>query len=592
MNHRLSQIKVTNYKSIIDETFELSDYTALVGYNNAGKSNILSAIKWLLRRTSLSSEYFNQADQPIIIEGKIEGISSALLQTMDPGHKTSIEKYVTGEVLKIKQIQNSPGDSVAKIKIEVYDDVNNKYVPNPNGLTEALSALFPEPIQIGAMENAEEDVSKSKAGTTIAKLLAEILGPIETQYGTDVKNALDSVKGLLSADGNTRVAELNNFDTQVNSKIDSFFPGINIKIHIPTPELKEVFNKGTIKVYEEQILNGRDVSSLGHGAQRSIQMALIQHLAELKRTNQGFATNTLLLVDEPELYLHPQAIEVVRDSFKKLSTQGYQVIFSTHSPMMITSEDIATTVLIQKNKTRGTFARKTLSSAIAQIEKNAPHQIELLFSLTNSSQILFSEKIILTEGATEHRIMPELIKIETSRTLGLHKCALVSQGGVENTKKSMDILHVMDLPVKAIVDLDYAFRGAITDGFITANDTDIKACLSHLKSISTVNNIALDPAGLPTKKFANGDSALRASDAYEILASEATIQKNIEAIHKKLLANNIWVWKTGAIEKPLGLKSKNDQEWSNFCENVKKNTLDRAAIDATEIRKCITWLLN
>jgi putative ATP-dependent endonuclease of OLD family len=223
MNHRLSQIKITNYKSIIDEIFDLSDYTALVGYNNAGKSNILSAIKWLLRRTSLSSDCFNQADQPIIIEGKIEGISSTLLQTMDPGHKTSIEKYVIGEVLKIRQIQNSPGDTVAKIKIEVYDDSSNKYIPNPNGLTEALSVLFPEPIQIGAMENAEEDVSKSKAGTTIAKLLAEILGPIESQYGMDVKNALDGVKGLLSADGNARVAELTNFDTQVNSKIDSFF---------------------------------------------------------------------------------------------------------------------------------------------------------------------------------------------------------------------------------------------------------------------------------------------------------------------------------------------------------------------------------
>jgi putative ATP-dependent endonuclease of OLD family len=321
-------------------------------------------------------------------------------------------------------------------------------------------------------------------------------------------------------------------------------------------------------------------------------MALIQHLAELKRTNQGFATNTLLLVDEPELYLHPQAIEVVRDSLKKLSTQGHQVIFSTHSPMMITSEDIATTVLIRKDKTRGTFARKTLSSAIAHIEKSAPRQIELLFSLTNSSQILFSEKIILAEGATEHRIIPEPVKIETSKTLGLHKCALVSQGGVENTKKSMDILSVMDLPVKAVVDLDYAFRSAITDGFISTNDSDIKACLNHLKSISAVNNIALDAAGLPMKKFADGSSAISASDAYEILASEATIQKNIEAIHQKLLTNNIWVWKTGAIEKPLGLKSKKDQEWSNFCENVKKNTLDKTATDATEIRKCITWLLN
>lgn len=42
--------------------------------------------------------------------------------------------------------------------------------------------LFPDPIHIGAMENSEEDSSKSKAGTTIGKLLAEIIEPIEATY--------------------------------------------------------------------------------------------------------------------------------------------------------------------------------------------------------------------------------------------------------------------------------------------------------------------------------------------------------------------------------------------------------------------------
>ena len=54
------------------------------------------------------------------------------------------------------------------------------------------------------------------------------------------------------------------------------------------------------------------LSTLGHGAQRSIQMTLIRHLADLKLNNQEQATTTLLLIDEPELYLHPQAIEILR----------------------------------------------------------------------------------------------------------------------------------------------------------------------------------------------------------------------------------------------------------------------------------------
>ena len=127
-----------------------------------------------------------------------------------------LRKYINGA-----NLSSSPKDKAINIKIEVFD--GTEWRPNPSGIDNAIKSLFPEPIQIGAMENAEEDVSKPKAGTTIAKLLAEIIGPIETQYGTEVKEALTRVKGLLSADGDARVEELTNFDTQVNSKIDSFF---------------------------------------------------------------------------------------------------------------------------------------------------------------------------------------------------------------------------------------------------------------------------------------------------------------------------------------------------------------------------------
>lgn len=57
--HQLKEITVKNYRSIKLETFALSDYTALIGYNNAGKTNILSACNWLLVNSSLSENDFN-----------------------------------------------------------------------------------------------------------------------------------------------------------------------------------------------------------------------------------------------------------------------------------------------------------------------------------------------------------------------------------------------------------------------------------------------------------------------------------------------------------------------------------------------------
>ena len=119
MTHLLSEITIKNYKSIISETFELSNYTPLIGYNNAGKSNILSALEWLLRKSVLQNDAFNEPSEPIIITGTIKGISEDLLSQLPDNHRTSISPYIHNEELKIRRIQNTPGCRATEIKLYV-----------------------------------------------------------------------------------------------------------------------------------------------------------------------------------------------------------------------------------------------------------------------------------------------------------------------------------------------------------------------------------------------------------------------------------------------------------------------------------------
>lgn len=590
MTHILSEITIRNFKSIRNETFELSAFTPLVGYNNAGKSNMLEAIKWLLRKTALSDSSFHNTALPVEMEGVISGITQAILDQLPENQRTSIQPFLFGDSLSIKRVQPQPNVGVAQIRLLVKDPANigtaNEWRANPTGLDQAIQALFPEPIHIGAMENAEEDVSKSKNTTTIGKLLAEIIGPIQTSYSTQVQTALDGIKELLDADGTSRAAELNAFDAAVNGKVESFFPGVNIKVHVPTPELKEVFSKGTIKVFENLNPAGRDVSALGHGAQRSIQMALVRHLADIKRDSGEQASNTILLIDEPELYLHPQAIEVLRDALKTLSTQGYQVIFSTHSPFMITSKDVGNTLLIRKNDTHGTHKRNSLRAAIPTVVTAAPSQLELIFSLSHSSNILFSERVILAEGTTENRLLPSIIQKVTTRTIGLHKTALVSMGGSGNTRKAMLVLNTMDIPTKAIVDLDFALKQGESDGFLSTGDTDVAAIKAHLAAIAPTHSISLN-AGWPTK------GTMSAADAFRLLARETAIQANLVSLKAKMQAANIYVWTKGTIEDHLGGIPKNETGWANF--NARLDADDLNVIlpnDHQEITDLVTWLIS
>ena len=538
MGHIISKIQIENFKSIKNQDFELSNFTPLVGYNNAGKSNILEAIKWTLRKTSLNTSAFNDPSQPIIMVATIQGITDDILDNIDQTHRTRIEPFLLNNCLTIKRVQDTPNQSVAQIKLFVLDPADGvTWQNNPTGIDNAVKDLFPEPIHIGAMENSEDDISKSSSTSTIGKLLAEIIGPIELQYGQKVNTALEGLKEILDSEGINRAPELETFDQEINKKLDAFFPDIKVKVHIPTPELKEVFKKGTIRVYENLMPNPRDVSSFGHGAQRSIQMTLIRHLADLRLIAQQNRTTTLLLIDEPELYLHPQAIEILRKSLNILANQGYQVIFSTHSPFMITQKDVSNTILVRKNNALGTFKRTTLKSAIPIVEEHAPHQLTLMYSLSNSSNILFSEKVILAEGKTENKLLPLIIEKVTGKTILHHKTALVKLDGSGNTRKSIQVLTTMDLPTKAIVDLDFALKQGISEGYLQANDSDIMACLAELSNISAANNIAIGSDGWPTK---NGTS-ISAAKGFSILAQSLNVKQNIENICTKMKTHNIWV---------------------------------------------------
>ncbi len=577
--HLITSISIKNFKSIQDFTFALTNYTPMVGYNNAGKSNILEALKWLLAKSSLDKSYFYDIENELIVEGRIEGITEDILNQLPNAQKNSIEPYIVDQKLDIRRVQPEPSAPARNINIDVKKIDDTEWARNPNGLDTALKSLFPEPIEIGAMENAAEDVTKSKNTTTIGKLISEIMAPIEENHTTAVTEALENLKNKFDAEGGERAEELSSFDTDTTAKLQEFFPGISIKLHVPTPVIKEIFKSGTLRVYEDGI--GRDLVSFGHGTQRSIQMTLVQHLAEIKRGNDERTSNTLLLIDEPELYLHPQAIEQIRSGLKILSENGYQVVFSTHSPQMIPSEDIKHTLLIRKDAENGTCSRMRLRNAVEEAETEARSQFELLFSLENANQILFSEKVLLAEGKTEKRLLPYLFKKYHQRSLGQDKIAFTELGGSANTIKSIMVLDKMDLPCKAIVDLDFAFKEAIKNGLLEEDDSDIAICKDKFIENQA---ISLSDDGLPRK-----DGDINAAQAYKWLAEQVDIQDKIESLHGKLKEKQIWLWTKGAIEEHLNLTAKSEHAWAVYKKRLDEELFEQVVTDQ-DVLDMLNWI--
>ena len=382
---------------------------------------------------------------------------------------------------------------------------------------------------------------------------------------------------------------VNELDQKYDTKVKDLFPGVSVRLDFPVPVLEELIKAGTVRVFEDDDADGegRAFNSFGHGSQRAIQMALVRHLAELRRGQAIHGGVTLLLIDEPELYLHPFAVEHIREALKTLSSSGYQVVFTTHSAQMITPTDAPATVLMTKTHAAGTVARKRLSDALNIVVPRADHQIGLLFELTNACQVFFADRVVLTEGKTELRLLPHIFKHASGRTLGQAGIALVAQTGVNDTKKSMSVLSAMDIPVAAIADLDFAFHGGISHGYLQANDPDILACKQLLVQLQPQHGFTLDAAGLPTK---NG--GMQPAKVFELLAAHPGAVAPIQGLAAKLRAQQVWLWTSGAIEAHLGLAGKTETDWAKFQLDCDQQGLAASTRDANSITGLVEWMVS
>ncbi|NYT35809.1 ATP-dependent endonuclease [Allopusillimonas soli] len=586
--HHISEVRIQNFKSISDGLFPLSHYTPLVGYNNAGKTNIIRAIGWVIKRSSLPIDDFHHADQPIIVEAEISGITGEVLDAIGNAHRGRIEPLIVDGRIRMRRTQTTPGQTATAIRFEVLRRENgqDEWAVNPAGIDAAMGALFPEPIFIGAMENATEDVGKFGSGTTIGKLLKEIMTPVIDRHSPVVAEALLDVGRRLSANAVDKDETLVDLDGRIQSELSKLFPGVTAKTHIPVPEFADFMKSATLRIFEEgyESPDGRDASSFGHGAQRSIQIALIKCLAEVRRAGvENAGRTTLLLIDEPELYLHPQAIEVVRAALNRLAGDGYQIVITTHSANMISRSDAPNTLLIRRSAAEGTKCYPRMQDAVKTAIDDADHQSEALFALSNSNKILFSERVVITEGKTERTILPAIFYDVLGVTPGEDKIGLVDIGGTPNIPDTMKVLRAMGVPCKAIVDLDFAFRIAPIKGLLDPAHADLAACKTILGQLRNDGHVGLDADGLPTKH--NG---VPAAVAYEMLARQADAIPCITRLHEELKTIGVWIWTKGAIEAHLGIAKTNAAHMA-FIAGLADDTYKAAIPDYQSVSNAMAW---
>jgi len=582
---RLSEVTINNFCSCHSVSVSLNSFNPVVGYNNSGKSNILRAINWLLRKSVLPAHTFFNQNNEVTVEGVIENVD---LQLLPQNQQQPVGAYLNGGSLKFRRRQNIPGCPVGQLRIDVFNHQTNTWVDNPAGLDNALAVLFPEPLYIEAMEDAGEDVAKFGAKNTIGLLLKHVLSRINANNGAAVAAmtaALAQVSGHLN--GQNRMAELSTFETDATAAISSFFPGISLHLNFASPEIDDLFKASTVMLSEVQG-SPRPFTCFGHGAQRSAHMALIKLLADLTSGAAGNPGGTVvLLIDEPELYLHPQAIELLRESLLQLSNQNFQVIFSTHSPLLIGRAHALQTLMIFKDHANRTSVRQKLNTAAAAFAAHA-HHAEAVFSIQSATHLLFSDRVLLVEGKTELMLIPQIYQVTRGHSYAHDKGCIVSGASSSALMPMMRILRAVGFAPRALADLDFVFKVAPGERLINPASTEFVACKSWFTANATALGIYLDADGWPLRKGPNGAmSTHNPAAAFQQMA--VAMPAEINQLVQQLQAQDFWVWPRGAIEAHLGI-GKTDLDRVNFVNTANQTNSLNHATHPQDLQSLAQWM--
>lgn len=592
--HKLGHIEISNFRSCKNVSLPLESFTPLVGQNNSGKSTILEAINLVLKPSSFSENDFSDSSTPIIISARIDGINSNILDRLpEQKHRKAIEPFCTDGYLWIRICAN--GTSKSSLKQEVYDytlysgeGVPTEWRDHPTGLPQAITALLPEPLQIEAMKDISEDLGKAKAGTTIKTLLDEIMEPILRAH-EDLNNALSTVKNILTSAGDNRSGHLKEFDEKASEALENFFPGLTLDLDLQVIEVKEFFKAGNLHITDKVSGMRHRFDQMGTGTQRAIQMALIRYLADAKSDPTEKSSRRLLLIDEPELFLHPQGIRRLRHALEELSASGFQVVFSTHSPLMLSRENAADTIIVTKSFDTGTLTRKPLRVAVNTALTDSESQSRTLFELGNLSEIYFSDLVVLCEGKTDKRLLPLVYELIYGHQPELDHICFLAVGSCSDIPKALIVLQAMGIKSCAVADLDFAFTEGRKGGnaLLNKDADDLKKAKEILMELMKTNDFSLGDNGLPVNDKAKTFSS---SDAWALFAKDSNGKFISESVQNQLKSKMVWIWSEGSIEDVTGHAEKGESAIIKQEQILRSLPAQQIEDSMPSFKKCFEWI--
>lgn len=168
----------------------------------------------------------------------------------------------------------------------------------------------------------------------------------------------------------------------------------------------------------------------------------------------------VLLIEEPELFLTPQAQRYLYGLLRRFAESGNQVIYSTWSAAFVDAAHHEEIVRLDPGRA-GTVVRRTDPAALSDAERV---RMQAEFD-HERSEMFFASKVVLVEGQTERLSLPFVFRA-MEHDPDAEGIAIVEVGGKGNLPLAARLLRQLAIPFVVVFDADSGAASAHLDAEI------------------------------------------------------------------------------------------------------------------------------
>lgn len=435
---KLKRFRVTNFRSVIDSGWiNCDDVTTLVGINESGKSNILLAL-WKLNPVqdgiidllhdlpvTRLSELRNEPKNVFFVEAVFElgDCVDDINEKLDSDFSCDSELYLKRnynsqwyydfltiddkrkfeELKKPRKITTENGEekeqtlSISDIFENIYPYIPQfVYYSNYGNLTSRI--YLPHAIKWLKNENVPGIDIKEEQVRTI-RVLFDYVNLMPEEIYEAGKNASE-----LAGNGNPSKDMIKQAEEN-KEKRALLLQSAGTKL---TKDFREWWKQGEyifrfsadgdyfyIRVSDDKRPEEVDLGQRSTGLQWFLSFYLI-FLMECKKENK----NSILLLDEAGLTLHPLAQKDLASFFNKLA-ENNQIINTTHSPFIVDSERIDRCRVVFSDEKGSTVVSQDLRAGAGDVGTKSIYALHAALGLTVSDVMFQGCQVVLVEGPSD-----------------------------------------------------------------------------------------------------------------------------------------------------------------------------------------------